>query len=151
MEHEGGIATPMIFNYPPAPQVCASLVRTPAHINDFMPTFLEIAGVDYPSHYNEVELDSLDGESFTHLINSNEYLNTNRSMFWEHMGNRAVRQGNWKLVAIHGKEWELYNINKDLFEKENLINVHPDVAKKLIGKYKTWATKHKVAKWPLTE
>jgi len=151
VEHEGGIVTPMIFNWPNGVINKGKLIRTPAHINDLMPTILEIAGIDYPSHYNNIELDSLDGESFTHLINSNEYVNTNRSMFWEHMGNRAVRQDNWKLVALHGQEWELYNLNKDPFENVDLINVYPDVAEKLINEYESWATKHKVAKWPITE
>jgi arylsulfatase A-like enzyme len=149
LEHEGGIITPMVFSWPNGVKNKGSLVHTPAHINDFMPTFLEIAGVDYPSHYNGVEIDSLDGKSFTYLINGNENPDSNRILFWEHQGNRAVRQGNWKLLAEHGKEWELYNLSHDPFETENLMDVYPSTAKKLLNKYEAWSIKHKVAKWPI--
>ena len=57
MEHEGGIITLMIFSWPNGVKNKGSMVRTPAHINDFMPTVLEIIGVEYPHQYNGVKLD----------------------------------------------------------------------------------------------
>lgn len=68
-EHEGGIITPMIFSWPKCVKNKGSMMRTPARINDFMPTVLEITGVEYPSQNNEVKLDPLDGESFLNLLN----------------------------------------------------------------------------------
>ncbi len=44
-----------------------------------------------------------------------------RITFWEHEGNRAVRKGDWKLVALQKGDWELYNLSVDPFERNNLI------------------------------
>ncbi len=148
-EHEGGIITPMIINWPKGIKNKGQLIRSPAHISDFMPTMLEIVGANYPSHYNGNKLDSLDGKSFAHLLEDSTKTDTTRTLFWEHEGNRAVRQGYWKLVAAHNEEWELYQLKKDPFETENLINTYPKIASSLLVKYKTWAKKHKVANWPI--
>ena len=54
-----------------------------------------------------------------------------RILMWEHFGNAAIRQGNWKLVKLKDKEWELYDIEKDRSELNNLDQTHPEKAKEL--------------------
>jgi arylsulfatase len=69
--------------------------------------------------------------------------------FWEHEGNRAVRQGDWKLVALHKNEWELYNLRTDPLEKNNLIKQEPEIASDLLSEYERWSREHGVRAWPL--
>ena len=60
-------------------------------------------------------------------------------MYWEHMGNRAVRQGDWKLVAKKGKKWELYNLETDRLEQKDLAGERPEKVKALTALYAAWA------------
>ena len=147
-EHEGGIITPMIVHWPSGIKRKGMRINSNSHINDFMPTCLELAGVEYPEKFNGKILDPLDGQSFLHLFNG-QIDDEDRLLFWEHEGNKAVREGFWKLVALHNGEWELYNLENDPFEMENLVTVQPEIAKQLILKYKQWADEHGVKQWPL--
>ena len=73
------------------------------------------------------------------------------ALYWEHEGNRAVRQGDWKLVAKHQGDWELYNIAKDRVESNNLAAKHPDKIKELAAMYAVWAKRSQVEPWPLAK
>jgi hypothetical protein len=55
--------------------------------------------------------------------------------FWEHEGNRAVRQGDWKLVALRNGYWELYHLKADPYETKNLVESHPEIANQLMARY----------------
>ena len=64
---------------------------------------------------------------------------------WEHFGNRAIREGDWKLVwDDEVKEWELYNVRIDRIEINNLAKSNPEKFKNLLAKYSQWAVKMKV-------
>src|SRR5262249_33408162 len=69
------------------------------------------------------------------------------AIFWEHEGNRAVRQSKWKLVAEHGKPWELYDLDRDRTELENLAGRNPEVVRELTRRYDEWATRVGVEAW----
>jgi arylsulfatase len=68
-----------------------------------------------------------------------ENIHVDRNLFWEHNKNRALRKGDWKLVAMKGKTWELYDLSKDRTEMNNLIEVEKELAEEMIGKYEMWA------------
>ena len=72
-----------------------------------------------------------------------------RDLYWEHEGNRAVRVGDWKLVAKQAEPWELYDISKDRIESNNLAAQQPDRVKELVAKYEAWAKRAHVASWPV--
>jgi len=148
LEHEGGIITPLIMYWPEGIKNKGFVTHQPAHINDIMPTCLELAGATYPKKYNGEILDPLDGQSLLPLIDGNEQ-DKNRQLYWEHEGNRAIRIGNWKLVAINKTRWELYNLAVDPYELNNLIGQESEKASELLAKYKEWAKKHGVRSWPL--
>ena len=149
-EHEGGIITPMIVHWPEGLQRKGMKIRTASHINDFMPTCLEVAGIKYPERFNDSVLDPLDGRSFLNLLQGQNNKDE-RMMFWEHEGNRAVRQGEWKLAALHNNDWELYNLEIDPFEKVNVVDDYPEKAKSLLMLYEKWSIEHGVRDWPLQE
>ena len=57
---------------------------------------------------------------------------TERVLMWEHFGSAAIRQGNWKLVRFKNKgPWELYDLEKDRSELNNLVKLNPGKAKVL--------------------
>ncbi len=149
-EHEGGIITPLVAHWPAGIRSKGRRVSETAHINDLMPTCLEIAGAAYPETYNGVELDPLDGESFLPLLRGGSR-GEEPLYFWEHEGNRAVRHGDWKLVVLHKGDWELYNLNYDPFEMNNLIDESPEKAAALLAQYESWAKEHGVRSWPLNQ
>ena len=64
-----------------------------------------------------------------------------RTIFWEHLRNRAIRKGDWKLVSVADGNWELYNLKTDRTESNNLIDSKSDIAEELKSEYNIWAEK----------
>jgi arylsulfatase len=60
-------------------------------------------------------------------------------LFWEHNGNAAMREGDWKLVRVSGGPWELYDVAKDRTELHDLAAVEPSRVKDLEAKWNAWA------------
>ena len=72
-----------------------------------------------------------------------------RAIFWEHEGNRAMRKGDWKLVAKSpGGKWELYNIVKDRTEMHDLSGVEKERAVGMVKEWEEWAKRCHVVPWP---
>jgi arylsulfatase len=69
------------------------------------------------------------------------------ALYWEHEGNRAVRQGKWKLVSEFPHEWELYDLENDRTELSNLAGDYPQKVKQLANMYEEWAAKSNVLPW----
>lgn len=147
--HQGGIATPLIVHWPGVVKP-GSLSNQVGHIIDIMPTLCEVAQADYPKNFNDREITPEEGKSFyPNLVNSR--LNVPHTLFWEHIGNCAVRDGDYKLVREYpGKDWELYNLRKDPTEIVNLASKNPEKVAELSGKYETWAQRALVRPYPLT-
>jgi arylsulfatase A-like enzyme len=121
--YEGGIATPMIVRWP-GKVVPGSIAHRVGHIIDFMPTLLEMAGRDYPDEYQGRKLLPVEGQSLLPVFLGNHPV-ANRSLAWELYGNRAVREGDWKLVwGASLKKWELYNLKTDRSESRDLAAKH---------------------------
>jgi arylsulfatase len=69
------------------------------------------------------------------------------ALFWEHEGNRAVRKGDWKLVAVHKGPWELYDLANDPTETVDLAAKHPERVEALTDRYRAWAIGAQVRPW----
>ncbi|QGY47514.1 sulfatase-like hydrolase/transferase [Maribellus comscasis] len=148
MEHEGGIITPMIARWPAGIKNKGEIIHEPAHINDFMPTCIELAGAKYPKIFNGNEIGEYDGQSFLPLIYGKEQ-DKERIYFWSFIGNKAIRQGDWKLVQLHEKDWELYNIKNDPTEINDLSKKEQAKFDELHAMYNDFAKEHGVRPWPL--
>ncbi|MEN8785759.1 MAG: arylsulfatase [Akkermansiaceae bacterium] len=149
--HEGGISSPLIAHWPKgitAPSVISTSPTVtlysrnsaePTHLIDLMATCLDLAKATYPKEKIPVE-----GTSLVPILKG-KTLERDKPIFFEHEGNRAVRDGDWKLVAksVKGK-WELYNIPADRTEMNNLAEKHPDIVKKMTAQYDQWAKKRGV-------
>jgi arylsulfatase A-like enzyme len=140
--HEGGISTPLIAHWPRGIAARGELRRQPGHLIDIAATCYELAGAAYPQSAAR-----LAGQSLVPAF-ANRPLERD-ALYWEHEGNRAVRAGDWKLVAKHGQPWELYDIRRDRVEGNNLAARYPDKVRQLVEKYDAWAREAQVEPWPV--
>ena len=105
---------------------------------DIMPTCLELASASYPAQYKDHKLTSLDGKSLAPILAGGKRKEHER-IFFEHMGGRAVRMDDWKLVALKNESWRLYNLAKDRTETNDLAAKHPDRVRTMSAEWEKWA------------
>jgi arylsulfatase A-like enzyme len=122
--HEGGIATPFIVHWPAQINGAGTLRHTPAHIIDLPPTILELAGAHWPDRFNGQPVPRRPGKSLTPAFARDRQIE-HQHLWWYHDGNRAIRIGDWKLVADHDQPWELYNMRSDRSETKDLAATQP--------------------------
>jgi arylsulfatase A-like enzyme len=143
--HEGGIATPFIVHWPAGIKGKSELRHQPAQLPDIMATFLDIAELDYPEKYKDRTIKPLEGFSmvptFANKASEREVL------YWEHEGNKAVRKGKWKLVCKYPGIWELYDMDADRTELNNLAAEHSEIVRNLAGLYVEWTKKCTILPW----
>lgn len=143
--HEGGISTPFIVHWPEGIHARNEWRTQPAHIIDIMPTCLEVAGVDYPSEFQDKQITPVEGLSLLPVFENEP--SEHEALFWEHEGNRAVRKGQWKLVSEFPEGWELYDLEADRTELNNLAGQYPDKVKELEKLYNDWTERCNVVPW----
>ncbi len=156
--HEGGISSPLIAHWPKGIRQGVfgnrrdteegALVDEPAHLIDLMATCVEVSGAAYPQKYAGHDIQSMEGVSLTPVFDGREIARPN-PIFWEHEGNRAIRKGDWKLVAKHKGDLELYNIRQDRTELNNLAGAMPGKVKELSRQWQQWAARAGVQPWPV--
>lgn len=138
--HEGGISTPLIAHWPAGIKRPGELDHQPGHLIDIMATCVDVSGADYPKKIDDNSIKPLEGVSLKPAF-SGRSLNRQQPLFWEHEGNRAVRDGDWKLVAKENKPWELYDLRTDRSETHNLAAEKPELAKELEAKWDAYAAR----------
>jgi len=134
--HEGGISTPLIVHWPKGIAEKGAIRSTPSHLIDVVPTVLDLAKIEKPQKWNDVEIPSAPGKSLTKAF-ARELTIERESLWWLHEGHRAIRVGDWKLVAAKGDPWELYNMKVDRAEQNNLASAMPEKVAEL---EKAWLT-----------
>ncbi len=143
--HEGGISTPMIAHWPKRIRQHRK-IHTPCHVIDLLPTILEACGVKYPAEFGGAAIQAVDGESLMPLMDGRDW-SRERPLFWEHEGNAAIRIGNYKLVRKFNQPWELYDMEADRTELNNLMGRNDPLTQKLTREYAGWAEKSGVMDW----
>jgi arylsulfatase len=128
--HEGGIATPLIAHWPAGIAARGELRHTPAHVVDFVPTALALAGIEKPREIEGETVPAAPGRSLLPALARDVTIERD-SLWWLHEGHRAVRVGDWKLVALKGAPWELYNLKTDRAEQHDLASQMPDKVREL--------------------
>jgi arylsulfatase A-like enzyme len=137
--YEGGCHTPLIVHWPEGLKARpGSMTEEVGHAIDIMPTCLELAGAPYPAEYRDHVLTPLDGKSLAPLLTGRPRKGHER-LFFEHMGGRAVRSGNWKLVALKDESWRLYDLAEDRTETNDLAAEFPERVQSMGRAWEQWA------------
>ena len=142
---EGGISSPFIV-WGIDGQKQGSVVRGTGHVIDLAPTIYELAGAKYPTRYQCNPIKPLAGVSLLSVITGNsEIAERSQPLFWEHAGNRAIRQGDWKLVSHYPNlDWSVYNISEDRGETKDLSKKQSTLVNQLGSAYFQWARQNGV-------
>jgi arylsulfatase A-like enzyme len=135
---EGGNCTPFIVHWPNGLKGKENTINNGVgHVIDILPTCLDIAVAEYPEQINGLETTPIEGNSLIPLIR-NEFQTTHDTLFWEHMGGRALRIGDWKIAALQKGDWELFNLGNDRTETINLAVENPQRVKEMEAIWKKW-------------
>lgn len=148
--HEGGIGTPLVAHWPKgiAPRLRGKFEHQPAHLIDLMATCVDLGRAEYPKEANGQKIVPMQGVSLKPAF-SGKKLGRENPIFWEHEGNRAIRIGKWKLVAKRANgAWELYDLNADRSELNDLSEKHPQRTKEMADRWEAWAIEAKAKPWP---
>jgi len=144
--HEGGIRVPMVANWPGKIAAGTSSDML-GHTNDVLPTLCAAAGVAVPGDAK------VDGVNLLPHMTNRERRIERGTVFWQMdlyknlqrhypkpkpYSTEVVRKGRWKLLGLEGKPQELFDIEADPFEKNNLIKDHPEIVRELTRRLKAW-------------
>ena len=143
--HEGGISTPLIARWPAGFARKGEMEGRVGHIVDVMATCVDVAGARYPAG-GERNIPPMEGRSLVPALRGEP--DQPRLLFWEHEGNRAARDGRWKLVARKGRPWELYDMDADRAEMHDLAANRPDEVARLARAWDEWAARCHVVRDP---
>jgi arylsulfatase len=143
--HEGGISTPLIAHWPAglATSRRGNLEAQPGQLVDIMATCLDVAGANYPREFHGEKIKPMEGTSLRPALEG-KALQRSKPLVWEHEGNRAIRDGQWKLVAKENKPWELYNLETDRGEQRDLASSEPARVKAMSADWDAWAARANV-------
>jgi arylsulfatase len=159
--HEGGISTPLIIHWPKGFSSKGQFRNQPGHLIDIMTTCVDVADAQYPKMYNDNDIYPMEGKSLVPSFTNNPL--NREAIYWEHEGNRAIRVGRWKLVSkadpskprkwdeieeLPNELWELYDIEADRSEVNNLVGKYPEKVIQLAEQWMVWAKRTKVIPKP---
>jgi len=152
--HEGGISTPFIVHWPEGLTAKNELRSTPAHVIDIAPTVLELAGAESASAPGGPPVP---GRSLVPVFGGGQ-VDLHEALWFYHEGNRALRQGDWKIVHTVGNrtypwrdaaaeedarpgEFALYDLSTDRAEQHDLAAEHPDRVRSMASMWESWRDK----------
>jgi arylsulfatase A-like enzyme len=148
---EGGIATPFIVRWPAAVKEGGRIETTQVgDVIDLMPSILDLAGAQYPRTFKNNPIVPEEGIDLVPVMEGAPPI-PRGALCWEHEGNRAVRIGNWKLVAPHGERWQLFDMINDRTELHDVSADHPEIVAELHHAYDAWVKRCGVEEWPIPD
>ncbi len=144
--HEGGAATPFFAHWPDEIAPADDWYDEPAQLIDVLPTLIDLAGARYPEQRRGEPIPPLDGISLRPAFDG-QPLRRDQPLFYEHENNAAIHEGDWKLVGrgvatpdgVDAEKWELFNLDEDRTELDDLSAAHPDKVRELAAKWEGWA------------
>jgi arylsulfatase len=158
-EHNGGNADPLLIHWPKGIKAKGEIRSQYHHIIDIAPTFLDVVGIAPPAEVDGVKQMPLDGVSMKYSFNDAKAPTNHPVQYYEMVGNRALYADGWKAVTLHGNRmpwaiggtfdfdkdvWELYNINEDPTETNDLAAKNPQKLEEMKKKWDEEALKYNV-------
>ncbi|MBA59669.1 MAG: arylsulfatase [Gammaproteobacteria bacterium] len=147
--HFGGTRNAMAISWPDKIQSSNSLRQQLHHVIDIFPTLLEAAGIVMPEQVNGILQKPVHGKSMLYTFDSPESRTTRTTQYFEILGNRAIYHDGWIASCFHGRLpwirfagfdfdgedecWELYNVEDDFSQSEDLADLHPQKLEQLKG------------------
>jgi arylsulfatase A-like enzyme len=129
--YEGGLRVPFVISWPD--QLESSVCNEPVISFDIFPTVCAVLGIDLP------EDRIYDGRNILSVIDNKNEIPLHDQLFFDgNDGSWAVREGAWKLLYTKRGSQELYNLESDPYEKNNLVEENPEVTSDLKDKYTAW-------------
>ena len=148
--HEGGISTPLVIDWPAmfsGTERAGSIEHTPIQLMDLNALCIDVAQAQYPDEFKGHTIQPHEGESFKPVLEGSDWQKS-KPLAWEHEGNQAIRIGDWKLVREHTKPWELYNLEQDRTEINDLAEGEADRVAEMSSSYGEWFERARVSDWP---
>lgn len=137
--YAGGVRAPLLLRWPSGIAARGETRRQFYHVVDVMPTVLDVLGLQLPSHVGGIEQIPLHGVSMAHTFESNDAETQKDTQYFETIGQRGIWHRGWKAVTFHQRgtdfatdPWELYHLDEDMAEINNLASEHPDKLAELI-------------------
>lgn len=133
MVYEGGMRVPFLVSWPA--KLRPGTYDQPVIALDILPTAIALAGGEVPQDR------VIDGVNLIPYLSGEKADAPHERLFWRSqgpLGNHAVRQGNWKLVHLHGGKPELYDLGKDIGETKNLVTEKPEIVAQLTAAITKW-------------
>ena len=144
----GGVRSPLVLSWPAGIKKAGEVRGQFLHAIDIMPTLLDAAGIETDTTF--------DGGSAVATFVDAKAKEPRETQFWEMLGHRAIRQGNWKAVTahVHGEDysrddWRLYNTREDFAEAHDLAATEPEQLQALQELW--WQQAERVGAFPLDD
>lgn len=156
--HLGGTRNGLVVSWPD--RIKARGIRSQfTHVNDIMPTILEVAGIKAPDSVNGVTQQPVNGVSFAYSFDAPKAPERHDTQYFEMIGTRAIYHKGWLASTTPARvpwkmgasdrqpmayDWELYNLDKDFAQSRNLAARYPDKLRELQALWTAEAKKNKV-------
>jgi len=155
-EHRGGQHDALVMHWPNGIKAKGEIRSQYHHISDIAPTIMEAAGIERPDEYHGIEQQPFTGVSMNYSFDNADAPNAKKRQYYEMFGNRAIWVEGWKAVTLHANRmpwdvnvvqpfeedvWELYNVEEDFSESNNLAEEYPEKLEELkkIFEEEAWA------------
>ena len=140
--HEGGIATPLIVHWQQGIDKPGTLRHDLGHVVDFVPTILELLGIDPPTEHQGTAVPPFPGVSLLPAIRGVDQPVEREYLYFSHEGNAALRFGDWKVLytktgeppertpaeqSTGTEDWSLYDLSTDRSEQNDLAAEQPEI------------------------
>jgi arylsulfatase A-like enzyme len=153
--YSGGTADPLVISWPKGISARGEIRNQYHHSTDIVPTILEVCKVEMPKEFNGVKQYPLSGVSMKYTFDAKADTPTQKHrQYYAMLGTRGIWEDGWVAVAKHAPltdqghfdqdQWELYNVDKDRSESNDLSKSNPDKLKNLVAAWFEEATKNKV-------
>lgn len=157
--HRGGQSDFLVVHWPNGIEAQGEIRDQYHHIIDIAPTILDAASIEVPAEYHGIEQQPMDGISMRYAFTDADAPSQRTRQYYEMFGNRGIYADGWKAVSLHGQRmpwntnsvspfeddvWELYNLEEDFSEANNLADQYPEKLEEMIAIFEEEAWKYNV-------